>query len=60
MTDTFPRGVHLLNPGDPVEYLVDTGVEHPLRVLGWYYGYPACCVDAKSAGTTPGRITRVE
>lgn len=26
-------------------YIVDDGYAHPYRVLGWYYGYPACCVE---------------
>jgi hypothetical protein len=31
---------------DGVQYLCDLGPTHTLRVFGWYYGYPACCVEA--------------
>jgi hypothetical protein len=31
---------------DGVRYLDYLGDEHPHRVFGWYYGYPACCVEA--------------
>lgn len=32
---------------DGVAYLADFGgPEDALRVMGWYYGYPACCIDA--------------
>jgi hypothetical protein len=29
-----------------IPYLNDVGDEHPIRVFGWYYGYPPCCVEA--------------
>jgi hypothetical protein len=34
-------------------YLVDFGVEDSRRVLGWYYGYPTCCVEAFISGKAP-------
>lgn len=40
-----PRGLREIEING-VRYLHDVGGEDWFRVMGWYYGYPPCCVDA--------------
>jgi hypothetical protein len=40
-----PPGVVRINDALDYPVLVDTGDEDVNRVFGWYYGYPACCIE---------------
>jgi hypothetical protein len=41
-------------------YLTDIGDEDAQRVFGWYYGYPACCVDWFAAWSAENRRRDIE
>jgi hypothetical protein len=53
-----PAGLVVVDTIDGVPYLVDIGDEHKFRVLGWYYGYPVCCVEAFIASCVEAFIAR--
>jgi hypothetical protein len=40
-----PAGLRVIELNG-VRFLFDVGDDDPRRVNGWYYGYPACCVEA--------------
>jgi hypothetical protein len=48
-----PEGVLEFELEDGARYLVESGCEDGRRVLGWYYGYPTCCVEAFISGRSP-------